>query len=46
MPYAVRYAAQPEYLVVNDSPRLRVENRIPQAQEVILQRLDRLSEDF
>lgn len=44
--YAVRYNAQPEFLVVNDSPRLRLEHRIPQAQEVVLMRLDKLSEDF
>jgi hypothetical protein len=44
--YSVKYSAFPVYLVVNDSPRLRVEHRIPQAQEVVLCRLDRLSEDF
>jgi len=44
--YSVKYSAYPLYLVVNDSPRLRVEHRTPQSQEVVLCRLDRLSEDF
>ena len=44
--YSVRYEAYPLFLVVNDTPRLRVEHRIPQAQEVVLCRLDRLSEEF
>jgi len=44
--YAVSYSAMPEYLVVNDTPRLRVEHRITQASEVILLRLDKLSEEF
>jgi len=44
--YAVKYEAYPEFLVVNDSPRLRVEHRIPQAQEVVLLRLDKVSDDF
>jgi len=43
--YAVKYEAQPEFLVVSDSPRLRSEHRTPQAQEVVLQRLDRLDRD-
>ena len=42
--YSVRYAYNPEYLVVNDAPRLRVEHRIPQSQEVILMRLDTIQE--
>lgn len=45
-PYSVRYSYYPEYLIVNDSPRLRVEHRVPQSQEVIMLRLDKLSEDF
>jgi hypothetical protein len=44
--YSVRYSYSPEFLVVEDTPRLRVEHRLPQAQEVRLQRLDRLSEEF
>jgi hypothetical protein len=44
--YSVKYSAFPLYLVVNDSPRLRVEHGTPQAQEVFMVRLDRLSEDF
>jgi hypothetical protein len=44
--YAVRYDAYPQYLVVEDSPRLRIEGRVPQSQECVLQRLDRLSDDF
>jgi hypothetical protein len=44
--YSCKYSAFPTYLVVQDSPRLRVEHRTPQAQEVVLCRLDRLSEDF
>jgi hypothetical protein len=44
--YSVKYEAAPLFLVVNDAPRLRVEHRIPQAQEVVLMRLDRLAEDF
>jgi hypothetical protein len=44
--YSCKYHAFPEFLVVNDSPRLRVEHRIPQAQEVVLMRLDKVSEDF
>jgi hypothetical protein len=43
--YACRYEAFPEFLVVNDSPRLRVEYHVPQAQEVVLMRLDKISED-
>ena len=44
--YSIKYSAFPLYLVVNDSPRLRVEHRTPQAQVVIMLRLDKLSEDF
>jgi hypothetical protein len=44
--YAIKYEAQPEYLVINDSPRLRVEYHVPQSSEVRLQRLDRLSDEF
>jgi hypothetical protein len=44
--YSVKYEAYPLFLVVNDSPRLRVEHRIPQSQEVVLMRWDRVSEDF
>jgi hypothetical protein len=44
--YSVKYDALPEFLVVNDTPRLRVEYHVPQSQEVVLLRLDRLSEDF
>ena len=44
--YSCKYQAYPLFLVVNDTPRLRVEYRIPQAQEIILCRLDRLSEEF
>jgi hypothetical protein len=43
--YAVRYQAYPEYLVVNDAPRLRIEHRIPQSSEVILMRLDKLGQE-
>jgi hypothetical protein len=43
--YAIKYAAYPEFLVVNDTPRLRVEHRIAQSQEVILLRLDRLGQE-
>lgn len=43
--YSVKYEAFPEYLVVNDNPRLRVEHSIPQSSEVVLMRLDRLSEE-
>ena len=42
--YAVKYEAFPEFLVVNDIPRLRVEHRLPQSQEVILMRLDKIQE--
>src|SRR4029077_3547958 len=41
--YAVAYAAQPEYLVVNDSPRLRVEHRRVQCAEAVLMRLDKIA---
>jgi hypothetical protein len=44
--YSVKYSAFPMYLVVQDSPRLRVEHRTPQAQEVVLCRLDKLSEEW
>jgi len=44
--YSIKYEAQAEYLVVEDSPRLRVEYHVPQSSEVRLQRLDRLSEEF
>jgi hypothetical protein len=44
--YSVKYEALPEYLVVNDSPRLRVEYHVPQSQEVVLCRLDKLREDL
>jgi hypothetical protein len=40
--YSVKYACFPEYLVVNDSPRLRVEHRFSQSQEVVLMRLDKI----
>lgn len=43
--YSVRYSYFTEYLVVNDTPRLRVEHRLPQSQEVLLMRLDRISVD-
>ena len=43
--YSVKYDALPEYLVVNDTPRLRVEGRVPQSQEVLLCRLDRLDRE-
>lgn len=43
--YSVKYDALPEYLVVNDTPRLRVEYHVPQSQEVLLCRLDRLDRD-
>jgi hypothetical protein len=43
--YSVRYAAYPEFLVVQDSPRLRVEHRLPQSSEVLLLRLDKLTAD-
>jgi hypothetical protein len=43
--YAVSYDAAPEFLVTPDSPRLRVEYHVPQAQEVVLLRLDHLSEE-
>jgi hypothetical protein len=46
MQYSVKYSAYPEFLVVNDSPRLRVEHRIPQSQEVLLMRVDKLRKDF
>jgi hypothetical protein len=42
--YSVRYRYHPEFLVVNDMPRLRVEHRTPQSQEVLLMRLDALTE--
>jgi hypothetical protein len=44
--YSVKYDAEPEFLVVNDTPRLRVEYHVPQSQEVVLMRLDKLSDDF
>lgn len=44
--YAVKYKAFPEYLVVNDSPRLRIEHGVPQSQEVILLRLDKVTKDL
>ena len=44
--YSCKYSALPLYLVVDDSPHLRVEHRLPQSQAVVLLRLDRLSEDF
>jgi hypothetical protein len=44
--YAVRYAAYPEYLVVPSTPRLRVENQTQQSQVVVIQRLDKVSEEF
>ena len=46
MQYSVKYEAYCEFLVVNDSPRLRVEHRTVQSSEVVLMRLDRLSEDW
>jgi hypothetical protein len=42
--YSCKYEAQPEFLVVNDSPRLRVEHRVPQSQEVLLLRLDKIGD--
>jgi len=44
--FSVKYEANPEFLVVNDSPRLRVEYRVMQVQEVVLLRLDKVSDDF
>jgi hypothetical protein len=43
--YACKYSAHPEFLVVNDTPRLRVEGHVPQSQEVLLMRLDKLREE-
>jgi hypothetical protein len=43
--YSVRYAAFPEYLVMGNSPRLRVEGHVPQTQVVLLQRLDMLLQE-
>jgi hypothetical protein len=44
--YAIRYAAFPEYLVVPSTPRLRVEHNIQQSQVVLIQRVDKVSEEF
>jgi hypothetical protein len=44
--YSLKYSAYPEYLVVGDSPRQRVEGRVAQAQEVVLQLLDKLLEGW
>jgi hypothetical protein len=44
--YSCKYSAFPEFLVVNDSPRLRVEHRTTQGQEVMLMRLDKLSTEW
>jgi Domain of unknown function (DUF4815) len=43
--YSVRYEAYVEYLVSADLPRLRVEHDVPQSQEVVLMRLDVLSDE-
>jgi hypothetical protein len=42
--YSCKYSANPEYLVTPDNPRSRVEYHVPQAQVVVLTRLDYLSE--
>lgn len=44
--YSVKYQAFADYLVVDDSPRLRVEHRTPQSQEVILLRADKLGPEL
>lgn len=43
--YSVKYSAAPEFLVVNDTPRLRAEAHIPQAQEVVMMRLDHVHDE-
>jgi hypothetical protein len=42
--YSVRYSAHADYLCTPESPRSRVENRVPQSQVVILTRLDYVME--
>jgi hypothetical protein len=42
--YSVRYTANPDFLVVPDDPRIRVEARIAQSQVVTLRRLDKLTD--
>jgi hypothetical protein len=41
--YSVRYSFLPEFLVVGDTPRLRVEHSVKQASEVMLLRLDKVA---
>lgn len=42
--YSVSYEACPEFLVVPQTPRLRVEHRRPQSQRVVLMRYDHATE--
>lgn len=41
--YSIRYAAFPEYLVIPDTPRFRLEHRLVQSSEVVLRLLDKIS---